>query len=193
MLKLKLVVALAALSTAQDCSTPPGTGPMGGGSGGEPTPPIGGTAGTTGGGGTGGGTDGATVLSYAADIEPILDKKCTFGCHMPEGLGGPGPNEMTYGASLDLTVGMGYTELQAPSVLVDMPILGETAEISFLWHKINDTQASVPAKADSWLADNPMVPPQGTKMPQLELPGAGPLTEDDRMKIRQWIESGANP
>jgi hypothetical protein len=107
-----------------------------------------------------------TPLSYAADIQPIFDKKCTT-CHS-----GTAPSE-----SLTLTSAKGFSAIvnhksrQLPSM--DLVEPGDTAK-SYLWHKIAGTQTSVGGS--------------GVKMPK-----GSTMTSTQKATIEQWILDGANP
>ncbi|MEX1369036.1 MAG: hypothetical protein AB1Z98_38270 [Nannocystaceae bacterium] len=82
------------------------------------------------------GTPGETP-SHATDIQPIWDEHCVTACHEPGGTG-----EFW----LDLSPGTAYGAIVDVAALtvadLDFVEPGDV-ETSFLWHKINNTQASV--------------------------------------------------
>jgi hypothetical protein len=111
------------------------------------------------------GEDTAGALSFAADIWPIFDDKCS--CHQDANGAG----------KLRLAMEDAYTNMiNMPSDQVPMMMLvkpGSSAD-SYLWHKLNNTQKDVGGKGKK-------MPPGGLlKMPQLDL-------------IQQWIDGGAKP
>ena len=103
------------------------------------------------------------VVDFNTDVQPIFSTNCS--CHL-----GAGGSE-----GLDLSNGMAYSELvgeastQVPGM--DRVTAGDTAN-SYLWHKLNGTQAV------------------GSQMP-----ASGPpyLGVGDLAIIEQWILDGANP
>jgi hypothetical protein len=112
--------------------------------------------------------------SYAATVEPIFAAKCTTSCHQPGGaLGGPGGFDPD--VKMDLSTGAGYDALMGKSAqLPSMWIVGSTLEDSYLWLKLNGTQADAGGK--------------GAKMPV-----TGEFTADDMAAVQAWIEGGATP
>lgn len=114
--------------------------------------------------------------SYAETVEPIFLASCVAACHEADGLGGPGKNAAIFGA-LDLSEGNGYASLVGVgSEQVDMSIVGETSEDSYLWYKLLGSQADV-GSADSQL------------MPF----GLDPLDDEQIQIVVDWIEGGAAP
>lgn len=114
-------------------------------------------------------TTGSPAVSYAADIQPIWDARCTLGCHQPGGSG-------TMQTNLDLSAGVSYAQLvdvlssQAPALPRVSPA---DLEGSYLWHKLKNTQSDVNGS--------------GFQMP------AGGLADTDLAKVEKWIEDGALP
>ncbi len=112
------------------------------------------------------GQGGASAPSYAADIEPLFQKRCGK-CH--------GVEEAK--AHLILAPGKGYGELvgkpafQVPELLRVKP--GD-AEASYLWQKLQHTAR------------------EGKGMPRT-LFGSKKLPERELALIRSWIEAGAEP
>jgi len=126
------------------------------------------TTGTTGETEASTGTTGEDTLgghSFAIDIWPIFDDHCS--CH--EDANGAG--------KLRLAMEDAYTNIvdqpsdQVPEMLLVKP---GSAQDSYLWHKLNDTQDEVDGK--------------GKKMP----PG-GKLKAAELELISQWIDEGAKP
>lgn len=122
---------------------------------------------------TGAGTTGASSttdltpedISHAVHIQPIWDAKCGSTCHL---------NAFSSG-QLNLE-GDGYDDLvnvgafQAPM----QRVTPGSPEDSYLWHKLNGTQASVGGS--------------GLDMPKLDSLSNGEMT-----RIELWIIGGANP
>lgn len=112
---------------------------------------------------------GSGVVSYAADIQPIWDARCTLACHEPSGSG-----FLTTG--LDMTAAVSYSQLVdvmstgVPSMMRIAP--GDLAG-SYLWHKLKNTQVDAGGG--------------GGQMP------AGGLPADQVATIESWIEGGALP
>lgn len=129
---------------------------------------------TTSGPGTGSDTDptstagstGSEALSHAADIRPIWDANCVTGCHAPMGTGSSWfiVDDGIYGNLVDAEA------TQAPGTKRIVP--GDR-NASYLWHKLNGTQAQVGGS--------------GTAMP----PPPATLAAADLEKIGQWIDQGA--
>lgn len=130
------------------------------------------TDGTTGGmpGSTGGGETAVPMVSFEAEIQPILTAICVTACHEP---GGSGFGETT----LDMTAGVAY------AMLVDVPAAEPSGldriepgapEMSYLWHKISGTQADIGGV--------------GAKMPIGKM-----LTPEEIGLIEDWILGGAMP
>mgnify|MGYP000436055995 CR=1 FL=1 len=119
-----------------------------------PTGDTGATAGT-------GDTAAPPTYTYAADIAPILVANCTGGCHIPGSSGG-------FNIS-------GISDLLALSNDVpSMPrITPGDPTTSYIWHKLNNTQASVGGS--------------GSRMPL----GGGPLGAPQLSIIETWILEGA--
>jgi hypothetical protein len=187
MLKLSIAAAVAmfALVGCSDdgAEAPPAAGGAGVGGG----MPVGGTGGggmTTGGAGgmTTGGAGGGTPPggpSYAATVEPIFEKKCALSCHAPGKFGGPGMEAV--GSALDLSKGAGYMSLKGMSLQATIPLVGANAEGSYLWHKLDGTQATVTLKPDSKAK-----PPSGIGMPL-----GAKLPADELAIVKAWIDGGA--
>jgi hypothetical protein len=109
--------------------------------------------------------EGASALSYAANIEPVLAAQCTAaGCHR-----GPVPQ-----AGLNLTTGNGYAGLvgvassQCANRMIVAP--GQPGA-SYLVNKLMGTNLCF-----------------GTKMPK-----TGSIGADNIAAINDWICTGANP
>ncbi len=116
----------------------------------------------------GGGGDCSTV-SFASDIQPILDDNCVE-CHSPGGLW---PSlDMSLDAYDDLVNADGIQTLALVDYMLVVP--GDT-ELSYILHKLEGSQAEVAGAA------------AGEQMP-LERPQ---LAQDLRDTIRTWIECGA--
>jgi hypothetical protein len=115
--------------------------------------------------------------SYAETVAPIFAAKCVVGCHTSDGLGGPGALEALYGA-LDLSgADDGYAALFVDSTQVsDMKLVGARLEDSYLWYKLQGTQADV-GSADT------------LRMPY----AADPLDQADLDAVSAWILGGAQP
>lgn len=130
-----------------------------------------GTVGTT--PGTATFTTGDPTPTFDAEIQPILDEHCVMACHEPDG---------EWGFLLDLS-GYAYESIVGvPSPqFVSMSIIepGEP-NASYLWHKVNGTQASIGGS--------------GLMMPK---PRSGMqatvLTAEQLETIEQWIVQGAPP
>lgn len=119
-------------------------------------------------------TTGTTpTLTFDADIQPIFDEHCVAGCHEPGG---------EWGFLLDLSSSayeavVGVPSPQFPSMSIIEP--GEP-EASYLWHKLNGTQASVGGS--------------GIDMPKARTGmTATVLTPEQLATIEQWILQGAPP
>ena len=126
------------------------------------------TAGEESSGSEGGSSDtGAIVVDYIADIQPIWDLRCVAGCHIETG------SAQTSGPIL--TVEKSYADLvDAPSPTVpgiNQVEPGDTNK-SYLWHKVNGTQANVGGLG-------------------LQMPQGGMLSAEDLAKIEAWITAGA--
>lgn len=112
------------------------------------------------------GQNGASSPSYAADIEPLFQKRCG-NCHSVE----------EAKAHLVLAPGKGYGELvgkaafQAPDLKRVQP--GD-AGASYLWQKLEHTAR------------------EGKGMPRT-LFGSKKLPEKELALIKAWIEAGAQP
>lgn len=111
------------------------------------------------------GEDTAGAHSFLVDIWPLFDDHCS--CH----------KDANGAGKLRLAMEDAYTNivdkpsLQAPMMMLVAP---GSAEQSYLWHKLNDTQDDVGGK--------------GKKMP----PG-GKLKAAELELIAQWIDEGAQP
>jgi len=119
-------------------------------------------------GSTSDGTDTTTTVGavgYEADIQPIWDAKCVEGCHID---GGSKPDlPLNAGVSHGAIVGVASQQL----VSMNMVEPGDV-EKSYLWYKLNNTQADVGGMG-------------------LSMPLGMPLDEADMAKIEAWINSGA--
>lgn len=117
-----------------------------------------GTTGTT-------GEDTAGAHSFAVDIWPIFEDRCS--CH----------DDANGAGKLRLAMEDAYTNMvdkpsnQAPMMMLVKP---GSAEESYLWHKLNDTQDDVGGK--------------GKKMPP-----SGKLKAAELELIQLWIDEGAKP
>lgn len=154
-------------SVTQGATAASASGSASGGSNGSAS-----SAGSTGdgtGGGTGGGTTGGGgALSHAVDIQPIWDAKCVSACHE---VGGAAE------LSLLLSEGDAYAAiLSAPSPSVPglTIVVPGDRDNSYLWHKINGTQADIGGGG-------------------LKMPIGGALDIADIETIGQWIDEGAQP
>jgi hypothetical protein len=110
-------------------------------------------------------------LSHATDIQPIWDEHCVAGCHEPDG---------EWGFLLDMS-GDAYgaiVEVAAPQLSTMSHIEPGDPDASYIWHKINNTQASV---GGSGLA----MPKARTGM------SATVLTQAQLDTIEEWIRAGA--
>jgi hypothetical protein len=126
----------------------------------------------TGGSGTsanavgGAGMDGDSQVGYAATVQPFVKQACN--CHRSE------PILM---APFSLKDADGYANLvnaasmQVPAMMRVAP--GDTAH-SYLWHKINGTQASVGGSGQI-------------------MPSTIPLNADEKSIFERWINAGAPP
>jgi len=116
-----------------------------------------------------------TAVSFAAELEHFFEENCVEGCHTPGSFGGP--NGQSADANLSLVPGESYAALVgAPSTQVPtMSLVGPTAAESYLWHKLNNTQAEVGG--------------MGLQMPF----GAAIRDPADLQRIFDWIEGGAQP
>ncbi len=112
-------------------------------------------------------TGGGEAITYA-EIQAIWDTKCVMACHTPGG------SASTNGPILDTAVShANIVDKQAVTVALPLITPGEP-DASYLWHKINGTQADVGGG--------------GSKMPI----GLG-LDEPTLAMIEQWIVEGAKP
>lgn len=116
-----------------------------------------------------GGTPGCEDISFATDVQPILDSIC-IECHTP---GGPWPSlDMTVDAYDDLVNADGIQTMALADIFLVAP--GDP-ESSYILYKLAGTQAEIAGAA------------AGTQMPQ----GFDPLPADQQETIRTWIECGA--
>ena len=114
----------------------------------------------------------STDLSHAADIQPIWDEHCTMACHEPGG---------AWVGFLDLS-DSAYDRIVGVQVLTVsgmVHIEPGDPEASYLWHKLQGTQATVSGG-------------NGDKMPYPQ-PGMEPtvLTQEQLDTIEEWILGGA--
>lgn len=127
------------------------------------------SAGSSTGDATGGGTTGGGAgLSHAADIQPIWDAKCVSACHETGGAAA---------TILLLTEGDAFAALvdaQSPSIPGLTLVVPGDRESSYLWHKVNGSQADVGGGG-------------------LKMPIGGSLDASDLETIGQWIDEGAKP
>lgn len=109
------------------------------------------------------------LVDYMTQIQPIWDMRCVTGCHIESGIA------QTDGPILTSTAS--YADLvDAPSPTVagiDEVEPGDPDK-SYLWHKLNGTQANVGGLG-------------------LQMPQGGMLTTDELNLIKAWIEQGAMP
>jgi hypothetical protein len=113
---------------------------------------------------------GMTDLSHAADIQPIWDEHCLEACHEPDG---------EWGFLLDMTDGYAaLVNVPAPQFMSLDHVEPGDPDASYLWHKINNTQASVGGS--------------GLPMPKARAGmSATVLTADQLATIEEWIAGGA--
>lgn len=79
---------------------------------------------------------------------------------------------------LDVTPGAGYEQLTTMrSLQVDMWLVGEGLDDSYLWYKLNNTQATIPG---------------GETTAVMPLTG-GPLPADELALVEAWILGSACP
>lgn len=142
----------------------------------NPTDGTGGTDGTDGTDGTSspttgaessGSTTGVGAVDYTMDIQPLWDLRCV-SCHVAGGSAPMGPI---------LTAGVSHAnivDVQSPTVALPLVAPGDP-DGSYLWHKINGTQAEVPGGSGS------------------PMPIGIPFTDDEKALIEQWILDGAKP
>lgn len=110
-------------------------------------------------------------LSHATDIQPIWDAHCVDACHEPDG---------EWGFLLDMS-GDAYDDIvgvMAPQLSSMNHIEPESPDDSYIWHKINNTQASAGGS--------------GLQMPKAPTGGtATVLTQAELDTIEAWIIAGA--
>jgi CHRD domain len=111
--------------------------------------------------------DPVAEISFAKDVQPIFTTNCALsGCHA-----GNAPQQgMNLSAGQAFANIVGVRSKEAPSLNRIEP--GDPQK-SYLWHKINGTQATVGGS--------------GGRMPF----GRAPLPADQIAKIQQWITQGA--
>lgn len=142
----------------------------------ETSKPRDGAAGALGSGGSGSGTSanavggagmsGDSQVGFEATVEPFIVKNCN--CHLSS------PILM---APFSMKPGEAYANLvnaasiQVPTMMRVAP--GDTAH-SYLWHKINGTQASVGGSGQI-------------------MPSTVPLNPDEKAIFERWINAGAPP
>lgn len=105
-----------------------------------------------------------------ADIQPIWDEHCTAACHESGG----------EWALLDLTSGAAYSALQGMSTqATDLKFVEPgDADASYLWHKINGTQAAAGGG--------------GVDMPKPRTDGSmTTMTQEQLDMVEAWIAGGA--
>lgn len=109
-------------------------------------------------------TSTSSAVSFSQDIQPIFNSNCVV-CH--QGMMAP--------QGLSLEAGMSYQELvNAGSTQSSLALIAPgNVEQSYLWHKVNGTQASVGGS--------------GARMPYQ----SAALPASQLSLIRQWIEQGA--
>jgi hypothetical protein len=141
-------LALAALATASACALEPDVGPL-----------LAGSCSDT-------DTHPDRVVSFAAQIRPILDRPMAgCSCHMPLP-GGPGMATQLSGLSLSSYASLREGGVNSGSQIV---IAGQPCA-SILYQKVSDA------------------PPFGSRMP---LTGPPFLTSDELALIHDWIAEGA--
>lgn len=125
--------------------------------------------------GAAGAMNAGTPVSFAAELEHFFEENCVEGCHITGSFGGP--NGQSADANLSLVPGESYAALVGvPSTQVPtMALVGPTAAESYLWHKLNGTQADVGG--------------MGLQMPF----GAAIRDPASLDLIFAWIEGGAQP
>jgi len=109
----------------------------------------------------------ATAVDYESDIQKIWDDNCVAGCHTPGGSKADYP--LDPGDSYDTLVG----NASAQALGMDLVTPNDTAN-SYVWHKLNDTQASGDVMGS------------GLKMPLGQMLDAAELS-----LIEDWINTGA--
>jgi hypothetical protein len=105
-------------------------------------------------------------FGYAAHVEPLVIKACN--CHQTS------PVLM---APFSLKLGEGYANLVGvQSAQLETMLIVEPGKLndSYLWHKINGTQAEVGGEG-------------------LIMPPTVPFNADERRVFEQWIAAGAAP
>lgn len=111
---------------------------------------------------------GAPAVDYM-EIQLIWDTRCVAGCHIESGIA------QTSGPIL--TAEKSYAEIvDAASKTVPgiVQVKAGDVDASYLWHKINGTQANVGGLG-------------------LKMPLGGMLSAEDLAKIEAWINAGAKP
>ena len=103
-------------------------------------------------------------MSYAVDIEPIFDVRCSNGCH-GSASNPSGGLFVSYGDMIDQPSNQSNLDHIAPG----------SPDDSYVWHKLNNTQGSVGGS--------------GGIMPKT----GGPLSQSELDLIEAWITTGANP
>lgn len=116
-------------------------------------------------------TSGDLLLHFEVDIQPIFDEHCVMACHEPDG---------EWGFLLDLSPSAFYETVSVPSPeLPSMSIVEPyQPEASYLWHKINGTQADVGGSG--------LMMPKGRAGMQATV-----LTQEQLDAIEKWILDGA--
>lgn len=172
---LPLVVAAAFLAAC------PVVSPGATDAGSDETAADGSTTGSPMTGGTTGAETSTVMLSFATDIQPILDGACVPSCHTATPAAGSGLPWGDYSGGLGYMKwlgadGMGAASLESQALKLVEP--GDR-EASYVWHKVNNTHLGPPANGSL----DPMPPPTSMLT----------LAPADKESIGQWIDGGANP
>ena len=170
-LRFGLCVCVAGLLAATGCPAGDDTSDTGNDSGGMTTEP-GDTGPETSAGSAEESTGSGTSLSHAVDIQPIWDAKCVEACHE---VGGEWSLLDMSGDAYGVMVGEPSPTFPSMNVVEAGDVEG-----SYLWHKINNTQASVGGS--------------GLAMPKARAGmSAETMTAEELATIEAWIAGGAPP
>ena len=136
-------------------------------SGGSASASGGSTGDASGGGTDSGSSGGGAAPSHAVDMQPIWDANCVSACHEPNG---------SAAMTMLLTPDVSYDSLvNAPASISGLTlVVPGSREDSYLWHKLNNTQADVGGGG-------------------LKMPLGGALDAAVLESIGQWIDQGAQP
>ena len=111
------------------------------------------------------------TVSFAADVEPVLNSSCAFsGCHGTTNTQpGNKPMRLTTGQSYDAIVNVTAAQATMDRIEPGQPVQ------SYLIHKLQGTHTT------------PAVGGSGSRMPA----NAGPLAPSVIAMMRQWVSEGA--